>query len=218
MKYFKLIFIVFLILTLNKANAYDYVATQTFTTQANDTIEIQTSGNTSATIDGTAGNLSNDLHINFQITSNVAIGDLKVRALVDTYTVGAVGAFKSSATSNGSSLPVILVLGNTNSGYLPCHSCVKDAQGIPTPCVETGLYTNANAIAYTGTINTDNNGVLTYVDDPTESYFTANIGTNVTNINLNMGTASRAGTYDINTAYDILGSYQAIVYLDNIPD
>jgi hypothetical protein len=56
------------------------------------------------------------------------------------------------------------------------------------------------------------------VDDPTESYFTANIGTNVTNINLNLGAISRAGTYDINTAYDILGSYQAIVYLDNIPD
>jgi hypothetical protein len=218
MKYFKFIFVVFLILTLDKANAYDYIATQTFTTLANDTIEIETSGNTSATINGMTGTLSNDLHVNFQITSNVAIGDLRVRALVDTYTSGAVGAFKSSATLSGSSLPVTLVLGNTSPSYLPCHSCVKDAQGIPTPCAETGLYTNANAIAYTGTINADNSGVLTYVNDANESYFTAKIGTNVTNLNLNLGTNHKAGTYDINEAWDILGSYQAVVYLDNIPD
>lgn len=218
MKYIKFIIAALLILTLNKANADEFIATQTFTTLTGDTIQIDTSGHPSSTIDGMTGNLSGALNVRFKITSNVAIGDLKVRALVDTYNVGNVGGFKSSATSTGDNLPVTLVLGNTNAGYLPCSNCVHDAMGVPTPCLETGDYNNCNAIAYTGTMTIDNSGILGYVDNATESYFTANIGTNITNLDIDLGTTVRAGSYDINEGWDILGTYVATVYIDNIPD
>lgn len=217
MKYLNWILII-IFLNLAPVEAHDVIATQIFTTEANDTIEVVQSGHTSATINGMTGALGNSLSVRFAVTSNVAISNLKIRALVETYNVGSVGGFRSSATSNGNNLPVTLVLGNTNTSYQPCNCCVHDAMGIPTPCVATGLYTNTNAIAYTGDITIDNGGTLSYVDDSVESYFLANLNTDTTNIDIDLGVTARSGTYDINEAWDTLGTYVTTIYLDNIPD
>lgn len=213
MKYYKFVLIVFLILTLNKANADDFIATQTFTTQINDTIGIEFTGHQSATIDGITGNLGSNLAVNFKITSNVAIGDLRLRAEVDNNASATESAFTSSGASIGNNLPVTLILANTNGVYKPTHESIINCKGGSCACTQ-----NPESIAYSGTVNIDNNGLLNYIDNSGNGYFTANIGTNVTNLSLDLGTTVKPGTYNISTALDTLGTYQARIYIDNIPD
>jgi len=215
MKYFNFIFAVFLILTMSEANA----AIQTFTTQSYGTVLIDTIGGYQATIDTANGSLSNALNINFKITSNANISNLKVRALVNTHNVGQFGAFRSSGGS-GISLPAILALGNVSNGELPCNCCVENALGsLDVPCVVTGLLSNANAIAYSGTITINNGGSLSYVNNAIgeESYFTASIGNGDTDITLDVNPLVGTSFQRI-AATDMEGAYQAEIFIDNIPD
>ncbi len=213
MKYLKFILAILFIFIFNKAYAADFIATQTFTTQANDTVQIDSSGQRTATIDGMTGNLGGNLSVNFKITSNVAIGDLRLRAEVDNNASTTESAFTSSAASSGTNLPVTLIFANTTGGYIPSHSSIINCKGGSSTCTE-----NPESIAYNGTVTVDNSGVLNYIDNSGNGYFTANIGANVTNLSLNLGTTVKPGTYNISTALDTLGTYQTRVYIDNIPN
>ena len=213
MKYLKFILAMLFMLISSKANAADFIATQTFTTQANDTVQIDSSGQQTSTIDGMTGNLGSNLSVNFKITSNVAIGDLRVRAEIDNSNGSIESAFTSSAASSGTNLPVTLILANTTGGYIPSHDSIINCKGGSCACTD-----NPESIAYNGTVTVDNSGVLNYIDNSGNGYFTANIGTNVTNLSLDLGTTVKPGTYNISTALDTLGTYQARVYIDNIPN
>ena len=71
MKYLKFILAILFIFIFNKAYAADFIATQTFTTQANDTVQIDSSGQRTATIDGMTGNLGGNLSVNFNSTESI---------------------------------------------------------------------------------------------------------------------------------------------------
>lgn len=202
----KSIILLFLYFTALQANA-DYIATQDFVVDVDTTVEIITSGNLSTTIDGSTGELASGLNINYAITTNQALSDLRLRALVLDDASNKQSAFYCTSSGSYSYYNINIIFANYD--YPPSSSAIGDCkQSISSPI------DNPDTIAYPTTVSIDNSGTISY---DSAGYFSSNIGTGTTNLNMSVSTTPKSGTYDFTTALDEPGTYKIEIYIDNIP-
>lgn len=192
------------------ANA-DYIATQTFVVDASNTITIVTSGNLNSNIDGITGQLASILNINFNITTNADVNDIRLRAMVLDDTSTKHSAFYCTDTSPGTNVNMDLVLADQFSSKVTLSSIRDCQQAVSTPVL------NPHTIAYPGAVTIDHSGTVQFIPNSLEGYFSANILTGETNLNMTLGTSTKSGTFDSDTAYDSADNYLVEIYLDNIP-
>lgn len=191
----------------------DTIATHHFTTISNGTVDIVISGNLSSGIYGQDGSLVSNLNMNFKITSNETIGDMQLKAYVLNDGGSKESAIQGSSATKVSSADFYMVFGNNSSGSFPAHSAISNCKNTAT----RSSLLNANAIAYSATATIDNNGTLTYIDQPDTSYYQVSIGQQETNLNLSFKPLAVSGTYDALSAYDDEGSYNVEICIENIP-
>lgn len=207
MKFYLTIFILFICILPVRA---DFTATQTFVVDAQNTITIVASGNLASSLDGFTGELQSPLHINFNITSNADLSDIQLKAFVtDSANVKSSG-FYCADTSVGTSQSMYLLFIDSDDEITAeaIDDCKKAAS---TPI------NNPNVIAYPGTISINNTGTLQYVPNGGTGYFSSQIKSGTTDLNMVLGTTPKPGTYDFNVANDEPDAYIVEIYLDNIP-
>lgn len=199
-------YITILILVLSVFPAYaDSTAINTFIVNADATVSIITSGILTTNINAETGELGTGLSINYKITANKAMQDVRLRAVVLDNNQKEHSAFcpNGGGTSNQN---VYLVF--ASSDHPPEESSIND-------CKQSGStpLNNPDSIAYPGTININNNGSLNYNND---GYFSCEIGEYTTDLTMSLATIPKPGTYDATTAMDEPDSYKVEIYLDNI--
>jgi len=201
------LYIIILILIFNILTARaDTSVTNTFVVDFDTTVSIVISGNLMTTIDATSGALDSGLNINYKITTNQSLTDIRLKALVVDELNVKHNAFYSTGGGSGSQ-NMYLVLASDE--HKPPASSVEDClKGTST------ALNNPDAIAYPGTITINNNGLISY---NSEGYYSCEIGENITDLNMSITTSPKAGTYDSSTAMDEPDPYKVEIYLDNIP-
>lgn len=210
MKQFIITLIFFIFITMLPTKA-DLSATQTFVVDADNTITIVTTGNLTSSIDGFTGQMSTPLWINFNITTNEDVNDIRLKAMVVDSVSTKHSAFGCTETGTVTTENAYLIFGEENTSGITFESIQNCKDGTSTAEL------NPCTIAYPATITIDQNGTLQFMSNGSEGYFSANILTGTTNINMTLGTAIKPGTFDSDSAYDCADNYQVEIYLDNIP-
>ncbi len=207
---FLMILISFLIIEVPYAKA-DSIATQQFTIDSDTTMDVATSGTLNSSINGLTGIMNGGLNINFAITSNQPTSDIYLKATVKDVGSNTYSAFHSSGTALTTTQPIHLLFTEVNSPKVTSasiHDCKQDS---------SIALNNPAAIAYSGNVSIDNNGTIQYQTNGGEGYFSANVPSGTTNLAITLSTNPKLGTYDISLANDPSGTYEATIYLDNIP-
>ncbi len=199
------IFIFTLILAILPVHAAD-VGISTLGTYVLGQITFNVTGALTTNIDVNTGALGTGLNVNYAMTTNNNISNLRVYAKVLSST-GKVNAFYSVG-GTPTARTMFLVLGNlsippTTAEINNCRQATSTATS------------NANAIAYPGTITISGGRSVAY---NAAGYYTFNVRRNITNnLNVSITTAAKTGTYDVNSALDEPGAYQAEIYIDQVP-
>lgn len=183
----------------------DATAINTFIVNADATVSIVTSGILTTSINAENGELGNALNINYKITANKAMQDVRFKAIVldNNNKEHSAFCYNGGGSSNQN---IYLVFASSN--HPPEESSINDCkQPSSTPL------NNPDSIAYPGVININNNGSLSYNSD---GYFSCEIGEYTTDLNMSLTTIPKPGTYDATTAMDEPDSYKVEIYLDNI--
>ena len=204
-----LVLLIIIFFNISSANA-DYITTNTFVVDVSNTVTIVTSGNLTSTIDPFTGQMSTPLHINFNITSNEDLSNINLKAYVTDSTSVKSSGFYCTDTSEVTSQSMYLVF--TDSDDEVATASINDCkQAASTPM------SNPNVIAYPGTVSINNDGTIQYNQNGGDGYFSSQIKTGTTDLNMTISTTPKPGTYDFNTAEDESDTYQVEIYLDNIP-
>ena len=209
MKNLLILFIIAVIITffnVSCANA-DYITTNTFVVNIQNTVAVANSGNLNSGINPFTGEMSTPINIDFNITTNEDIKDINLNAYVLDSTGTKHSAFCD--TSPGISSNQKMCLTFANSVHLPEASSINNCHGTSCSSIE-----NPNAISYPGIININNNGTLEYNSG---GHYVAQVNSGVTDLRISVATTPKSGTYDFNTAQDISDTYQVEIYLDNLP-
>lgn len=206
----KKLLIITIIFLLNLPAIADDIATNTFIIDSDTTASIAISGTLTATI-ASNGTLSNGLNLNYSISTNQALNDIRIRALV-AYGTGSqqTSAFYSTSSGTATSANFHLVFGHDTTP--PTSASINNCKQATSTATS-----NPNAIAYPGTVTINNSGTLSYQANSGEGYFSCEVPTGTTAINMTLTTSPKSGTYDSGTALDEAGFYKVEVYLDNIP-
>lgn len=206
----KKILLITILFLLNLPASADDLATNIFIIDSVTTASVAISGTLTSTIAST-GILSNALNINYNLSTNQSLNDVRLKALV-TYGTSSqqTSAFYSTSSGSTTSASFYLVFGHdTNPPTSASVANCKQATSTST--------SNPNAIAYPGTVTINNGGTLSYQANSGEGYFSCEVPTGTTAINMAMTTSPKSGTYDSVTALDEAGFYKVEVYLDNLP-
>jgi len=188
------------------ANA-DYITTNTFVVNVQNTVAVTTSGNLNSSIDAFSGEMTTPLNIDFNITTNEDIKNINLNAYVLDSTNTKHSAFCCTEPGVSSTQKMCLTLGNNT--HLPSACSINSCNKMcPTP-IE-----NSNTISYPGNININNKGTLEYNSG---GYYVAQINSGITDLTISLATTPKSGTYDFNTAQDESDTYQVEIYLDNLP-
>lgn len=179
------------------------ISTHTFEIDVDNTVTIVTSGNLSSILNTSTGVLNTGLNINYNITTNQALSDIGLRALIrsDSSTES---SFYCDNSGSSSSQALHLVF--TNNDNLPTVSAINDCKQASSTAVN-----NANAIAYPGTLTISRAGSFSY---KSSGYFACQIPSGKSSVNMSITTTPKSGTY---STLDAQGVYQVEIYLDNIP-
>ncbi len=209
MKFLKFL-LLFLFFISNKAYA-DIVALNNLLIEVTPTVSVDIQGNYSTNINPDNGTLGSNLTINFLVSSNEDLNNIRLKAIVNDSNNTSISAISSQQSSIGSNASCYVVLANNT--YPPTAASIADCKAPnSTPQI------NEEAIAYLGTLNIDNQGTLEYqLDESNQGYYNCTILNGNTNISLNIGTTPKPGTYDSQTALDGDNTFEVMVYLDNIP-
>lgn len=204
-----LITLLILIVSVLPAKAV-YITTNSFYVNAENTIEIVISGTLTAGVDGSTGALSTGLNINFNITTNEALTDIRLRA----YTVddGANNISSFYCTGSGAVSSQSMFLAFASADNPPTSASINNCKQASSTST-----LNPNAIAYSGTVSINNSGTVSYLANGGNGYFTCEVLTGETDLNMALTTAAKSGTYDEITALDEPDPYRVEIYLDNIP-
>lgn len=202
MKFYTLLLI--FALSILPVNA-DSTTINTFVVNSASTVSIVTSGILTTSINAETGELGTALNINYKITSNKPMHDIRLRALVYDSNEKAHSAF---CYRNGCANYQNVYLIFASSNHPPEESAINDCrQPASTPLQ------NPDAIAYPGTIMINNYGAINYNND---GYFSCDLRDYTTDLNMQLMTTPKPGTYDSSTAMDEPDSYKVEIYLDNI--
>ena len=187
----------------------DFIATQDFYVDADTTITIVVSGDLTTSINGNSGHLGTPLNINFNISSNEAANDIRMRAMITDASAVQHSAFYCTNTSAVTSQSMFLIMAEKDIEAPSILNCKNGASTVENnPC----------AIAYPGTVSITNNGsTVQYVENGGDGYFSANVIAGTTDLNMTLATSTKAGTYDVAVSNDCAENYEVTVYLDNIP-
>ena len=211
MKRYLIIFTLFLFAGIVPAKA-DYIATQTFEIDVDTTMTVVISGNQNTAINGLTGTLGSPLDINFNISTNQDISGIKVKTFVQnaSLTKSCACVCNTPGLAVETSIPFQIMLGNDT--HMPTVGAVDNCEDeAPTSML------NGNVIAYPATISINNGGTLQFQDLGDESFFSTEVKTGTTDINLALSGSPCTGTYDVVTGQDEADNYVLEVFLDNIP-
>lgn len=185
----------------------DYIATNTFEIDVDTTANVIISGNLTATLNGQTGVLGSSINVNYAITTNLAMSDIRLKALVKDANSADQCAFYCTGTSSTANESMYLVFGSTDN--LPTYDSICNCRQATSSASD-----NPDAIAYPATLTIDNGGTVSY---QSAGYFSCAVPTGSTNINLAVSTTPKSGTYDAVTSLDGSDLFKVEVYLDNIP-
>lgn len=197
---FYILIIVFLFFGASPVRA-DTTGVINFLTYVIGSITFDVTGTLTTSIDASSGALGTGLNINYQMTSNNAVNNLQLKAVVLNSTGAKVNGFYSIGGTS-----MFLVLGNTSAP--PTAAAISNCQQASSTST-----LNPNAIAYSGTITIDNSGTISY---NAGGYYNFGIRRNTTNLNMSIITTPKPGTFDSTTALDEPGPYTVEIYIDNI--
>ena len=143
----------------------DFIATQDFYVDADTTITIVVSGDLTTSINGNSGHLGTPLNINFNISSNEAANDIRMRAMITDASAVQHSAFYCTNTSAVTSQSMFLIMAEKDIEAPSILNCKNGASTVENnPC----------AIAYPGTVSITNNGsTVQYVENGGDGYFSA---------------------------------------------
>ena len=185
----------------------DYITTNYFEIDNDTTVEIVISGNLTSNINAETGVLSSGLSINFNITTNEALTDIRLKATTKDDTATDICAFSCTGSSATSSQSMHLVFASED--HPPTALSIADCK-----CASSTPENNPDSIAYPGTVSIDGTGLVCF---DSNGYFTCEIPTGETNLNMSINTTPKSGTYDAQTSLDEPDVYKVEIYLDNIP-
>jgi len=202
-----IILILFIFAGVMPAKA-DYITTQTFYVDADTTISVVISGTLNTIITGALGDMSTPMNINFNISTNEELPNIRLKAEVIGSLNETKTAFCCTDVGEVSSQAMALVL--ANGLHKPMACCIGNCMTGACTTME-----NANAIAYPGTVSINNSGTIHY--NSTNGYFDAKVKTGTSDLTLALNASPKSGTYDIDTAQDEPDNYVVEIYLDNLP-
>jgi hypothetical protein len=189
----------------------DYIATHNFEIDVDTTMTVVVSGTMNTNITGANGTMGTPLNINFNIATNQDVNGITLKAMVTDSTESKLCACCGCETSGpASSLTTTYILANDT--HKPMAGCVENCKTGSCTSME-----NENTIAYPATITINNEGTVQKVVDAERCYFSADVKSGVTDLNLTLSPTPKVGTYDIATAQDEPDNYVLEVFLDNIP-
>lgn len=188
----------------------DTMETNSVVVYSSATVTVEESGVHSATIDPDTGALSSSLSLDFAITANSDINNVLVRSVISDADLSQHSAFTTPSVSTSTSQCFCFVF--TNDDCKPEVSSINNCK-----LSSCSASSNPDSIAYQGTITINNSGSISFVPNSGEGYFSCEVKEGSTNLNLQISTTPKPGTYDLLTALDEPGDYQVTIYLDNLP-
>lgn len=202
----KLLLILIISVLFNSPSFADTTGVINFLTYVVGAITFNVTGNLTTTIDANSGALGTGLNINYAMTTNTNISNLRLKALVLDSTGAKVNAFYPlGGTAQAQNF--FLVLGNTD--YPPTAAAISDCKQVSSTAT-----LNANAIAYSGVVTI----TVTPISYNSSGYYNFRIRRNkVNNLNMSITTVPKNGTFNATSALDEPGDYKVEIYIDNIP-
>lgn len=201
---------ILLIIGVLPANA-DTIITEDFVIDADTTMRVVISGTLNSTISGLTGVMNTALNINFNISTNEAVRDMTLNAVVTDQDGYSHSAFYCTNSSLTTSQTVCLVFSEEDFSDVTADT-INNCK-----CASSSVESNPCTIAYPATVSITTGGTIEYIPNSGEGYFNVCVPIGVTDLNMTLGTSPKAGTYDASVANDCSDNYEVTIYLDNIP-